>query len=117
MGALTVNDITKLLDSLRDEYSARDERESREKSLTEQREREQRAAAEQHERAAREATQRAERERERAELLTRARHYLATLVPDSREGRWFSDFAKHYSTREDAAIEVVRAQDELERVL
>jgi hypothetical protein len=117
MGAHTVNEITKMLDSLRDEYAARDEREIREQSQAEQREREQRAAREQRERAAREAAQRAEQERSRNELLSRARHYLATLVKDSREGRWFNDFARHFKTREDAAIEVVRAQDELERVL
>lgn len=112
-----MNDITKMLDSLRDEYAAVDERESREKSLAERQQQAARAQREQREAEAREAALCQARERERAELLSRARHYLATLVTDSREGRWFNDFAAHFKTREDAAIEVVRAQDELERVL
>ena len=43
--------------------------------------------------------------------------YLATLDPNTREGRWFDDFAAHYASREDAAVEVLRAQDELDRSL
>ena len=93
------DDIDRMLASLRDEYAERDQRE---------------AAA--HAQQAR-AHAHAQRERERAALLSRARRYLATLVAQSKEGRRFEDFARHYATREDAAIEVIRAQDELERAL
>ena len=100
------NDIARMLDSLRDEYAERDQREAAERAQRE------RAHAQ-----AQAQAQQAQREQARAAMLSRARHYLATLVAESKEGRWFEDFARHYATREDAAIEVIRAQDELERVL
>lgn len=101
-----INDIDRMLDSLRDEYAERDQREADERTRRDQ------ALV-----RAQSQAQQAQRERDRAAMLDRARHYLATLVAESKEGRWFDDFARHYATREDAAIEVIRAQDELERVL
>lgn len=86
-----MNDIDRMLASLREEYAARDARESHERALA--------------------------AERERAALSQRAKRYLATLDPNTREGRWFDDFATHYASREDAAVEVLRAQDELDRSL
>ncbi len=94
-----MNPIDRMLASLREEYSARDARESRERSAAIDRERALAA------------------ERDRAALSQRAKRYLATLDPTTREGRWFDDFATHYASREDAAVEVLRAQDELDRSL
>ncbi len=94
-----MNAIDRMLASLREEYAARDARESDDRA----------------QRIARESALAAERER--AALSQRAKRYLATLDPNAREGRWFDDFATHYASREDAAVEVLRAQDELDRSL
>jgi hypothetical protein len=80
--------IERMLLELSDEYRAKDAEDAR---------REQRA--------------RASVERERASA------YLRGLAPGSKEALWFEDFARHFASREAAAVEVVRAGDELEQTL
>jgi hypothetical protein len=63
-----------------------------------------------------EDAQRAQRERASAER-ERASAYLRGLAAGSKEALWFEDFARHFASREAAAIEVVRAGDELEQTL
>lgn len=94
------HDIDRLLDEVRAEYRAADQRAESDR----------RAREEQAKRAANE-----QREREERALREVARAYLRDLDPKSATGQWFANFATHYSTREDAALEVVRAQRELDR--
>ncbi|MBL8683129.1 MAG: hypothetical protein JNK05_28435 [Myxococcales bacterium] len=95
-------DIDRLLDEVRAEYRAADAREEADR----------RAREEQAKRAANE--QRASEERALREV---AKAYLRDLDPKSATGQWFASFATHYATREDAALEVVRAERELDRGL
>lgn len=91
----TLDPIERMLLELSDEYRAKDAEDAR---------REQRARAS------------VERERASAER-ERASAYLRGLAPGSKEALWFEDFARHFASREAAAIEVVRAGDELEQTL
>ncbi len=95
-------DIDRLLGDLGEEYRVRDAREAAERRAREEGAR--RAASDQ-------------RAREEGAMRAKARAYLAELDPKSPTGQWFSSFATHYATREDAALEVIRAESELERGL
>lgn len=49
----------------------------------------------------------------RAELAEQAAQWLKSLRPKSSEGRWFEEFACHYSSRLEAAIDYLEALQDI----
>lgn len=53
------------------------------------------------------------KQQRRAELAAQAEQWLKSLQPKSSEGRWFEEFACHYSSRLEAAIDYLEALQDI----
>lgn len=102
-----------LLETVKDYYQEHDREQQRLQAE------QQRIAHEQQQQQQREAEQRRAqlRENRRQALVNSANTWLKHLDPQSKEGLWFEEFACHYPSRLEAAIEYLEALQEVDREL